>query len=220
MEGPHQIKRDPARLSETNRVEAFSDGVLAIVITLLVIEVRPPETEHGQLLAGLLAQWPSYLAYLTSFIYVGVIWLNHHVLFNRIARVDRGLTLANLVLLLTTAFLPFPTAVLADSIQEGDPANMSVAIALYALVAGLMCVSWFLIFVYLSRHPRLLAGVEASFFRAELIRPLMGMLGYAVAGAIGLFAPVVVPLTVFLMLPAFYYLTAHGIRHAGPVRAS
>ena len=211
MDGQRNADRDPARLSETNRVEAFSDGVLAIVITLLVIEVRPPETEHGQLLAGLLEQWPAYLAYLTSFVYVGVIWLNHHVLFNRIARVDRGLTLVNLVLLLTTAFLPFPTAVLADSIQEGDPANMSVAIALYAFVAGLMCLSWLLIFVYLSRHAGLLAGVEASFFRKELIRPLLGLFGYAVAGVIGFFTPVVVPLVVFLALPTFYCWTAHGM---------
>lgn len=82
--------RDPAWLSETNRVEAFSDGVFAIVITLLVIDVRPPATQSGRLLHDLLAQWPTYLAYLTSFAYIGVIWLNHHALFRRVQRVDRG----------------------------------------------------------------------------------------------------------------------------------
>jgi uncharacterized membrane protein len=206
MSAESGAQRDPARLSETSRVEAFSDGVLAIVITLLVIEVRPPETQHGHLLLDLLAQWPAYLAYLTSFAYVGVIWLNHHALFNRIRRVDKGLNLANLVLLLTTAFLPFPTAVLADAIQEGDPANMSVAAALYALVAGLMCASWLLIFGYLSRRPGLLAGVDASFYR------------YGFAGAIAFVTPVIVPLLTFLALPAFYYLTSHGMR-GGPDRS-
>jgi uncharacterized membrane protein len=218
MSAESGAQRDPARLSETSRVEAFSDGVLAIVITLLVIEVRPPETQHGHLLLDLLAQWPAYLAYLTSFAYVGVIWLNHHALFNRIRRVDKGLNLANLVLLLTTAFLPFPTAVLADAIQEGDPANMSVAAALYALVAGLMCASWLLIFGYLSRRPGLLAGVDASFYRREQIRPAVGMAGYGFAGAIAFVTPVIVPLLTFLALPAFYYLTSHGMR-GGPDRS-
>jgi len=145
--------RDPAWLSETNRVEAFSDGVFAIVITLLVIEVRPPATQGGRLLHDLLAQWPAYLAYLTSFAYIGVIWLNHHALFRRVQRVDRGLNLVNLLLLLTTAFLPFPTAVLSAAVQEGDRINTSVAVAVYALVAGLMCASWLLIFGYLARRP-------------------------------------------------------------------
>jgi uncharacterized membrane protein len=65
-------------LAATGRVEAFSDGVLAIVITLLVLELRVPQYKHGELLTALLHEWPSYLAFLVSFVYIGVIWLNHH----------------------------------------------------------------------------------------------------------------------------------------------
>lgn len=72
---------DPARLAVTGRAEAFSDGVFAIVITLLVLDVRAPDSAGSGLLGDLLAQWPAYLGYLTSFLYVGVIWLNHHALF-------------------------------------------------------------------------------------------------------------------------------------------
>jgi uncharacterized membrane protein len=80
-----------ARLSDTARVEAFSDGVFAIIITLLVLDLRKPEVGPGQLLSGLLQQWPTYLAYVTSFLYVGVVWQNHRAAFNRICLIDRGL---------------------------------------------------------------------------------------------------------------------------------
>ena len=203
--------RDPARLAETGRTEAFSDGVFAIVSTLLVLDVRAPDSSPSGLLNDLLAQWPAYLGYLTSFLYVGVIWLNHHALFNRIQRIDKRLNLTNLVLLLTTAFLPFPTSVLATATQDGDPRNISVAVALYALVAGLRCVSWLLIFSYLTRHPDLLAGVDGAFFVRERLRAWAGMAGYALAGVLGFVTPVAVPLIVLLALRVFYFLTSHGL---------
>jgi uncharacterized membrane protein len=81
-------------LAESGRIEAFSDGVLAIVITLLVLDLRAPE-ERGAMLHQLLQQWPAYVAYLASFAYVGVIWVNHHQLFTRIAAVDTGLLWRN-----------------------------------------------------------------------------------------------------------------------------
>ena len=95
--------------SDTRRAEAFSDGVLAIIITLLVLELKPPQGEPGRLLAGLLAQWPTYLAYVTSYLYVAVIWLNHKATFKRIHTIDRGLHWANVGVLFTTALLPFAT---------------------------------------------------------------------------------------------------------------
>jgi uncharacterized membrane protein len=92
------------------RLEAFSDGVFAIAITLLVIELRPPELHAGQRLAqALWQQWPSYLAYLVSFATIGVLWLNHHWLFEQVVQVDGPLLVLNLAWLLWTALLPFPT---------------------------------------------------------------------------------------------------------------
>lgn len=98
--------RRTAPRTDTSRAVAFSDGVLAIVITLLVLDLQPPEHEPGQLLAALLDQWPTYLAYLTSFLYVGVIWLDHKAAFNRISELDRGLQWANLAILLIRSRWP------------------------------------------------------------------------------------------------------------------
>jgi uncharacterized membrane protein len=85
--------------SETARIEAFSDGVFAIAITLLILEIKVPSQDHGSL-AALLRQWPSYLAFLMSFTYIGVMWINHHRMFTHIKRSDDVLLLLNLLLLL------------------------------------------------------------------------------------------------------------------------
>ncbi len=103
-----------------SRLEAFSDGVLAIAITLLVIDLRPPQLEPGKRLAHALWQhWPSYVAYLVSFLTIGVLWLNHHWILEQVVQVDGPLLVLNLNVLLRTALLPFPTAVLAEHLGRG-----------------------------------------------------------------------------------------------------
>src|SRR5262245_44621623 len=103
-----------------NRLEAFSDGVFAIAITLLVIEIRPPELDGGESLAHALGQqWPAYLGYLLSFLVLGVMWLNHHRIFEPVRRVDGAVLVLNLNLLLWAALIPFPTAVVADFLRDG-----------------------------------------------------------------------------------------------------
>jgi uncharacterized membrane protein len=101
------------RLSASTRVEAFSDGVLAIAITLLVLNLHAPSQSAGTL-SELASQWPAYLAYLASFGYIGVIWVNHHQLFTRIAAVDLGLLWRNLVLLLGVSVLATHERLLAQ----------------------------------------------------------------------------------------------------------
>jgi uncharacterized membrane protein len=97
----------------TGRVEAFSDGVLAVAITLLVLDLRLPRVE-GSLWHALLVLWPAGAAYVTSFIVIGVMWANHHSLFDGIARVDRPLLFLNLLLLLVIVTVPFSTSLVAD----------------------------------------------------------------------------------------------------------
>jgi uncharacterized membrane protein len=109
------------RLSGSTRVEAFSDAVFAIAITLLVLDLHAPS--GGDMLHHLLQQWPGYLAYLASFGYIGVIWVNHHQLFTRIASVDLGLLWCNLGLLLGSSVLPFPTAVLSSAFRNRGRSN-------------------------------------------------------------------------------------------------
>ena len=109
-------------------MEAFSDGVLAIVITLLVLDLRVPAA-RGAVTTELLSQWPAYLAYLASFAYVGVIWVNHHQLFTRIAAVNAGLLWRNLALF-PTSVLPFPTGALGAAFQHGTHSNRTAAMVL------------------------------------------------------------------------------------------
>jgi uncharacterized membrane protein len=195
------------RLSDSARVEAFSDGVLAIVITLLVLDLRAPT---GHMLTDLLRQWPAYLAYLASFGYVGVIWVNHHQLFTHIAAVDSGLLWRNLALLLGTSVLPFPTAVLGNAFQYGNHSDEVTAFVLYALVAAVMALTWLLLFHYLSTSERLLEpSTPPSFFAAERRRALLGLIAYLLAAVLALVLPVG-SLIIVCVLPVFYGLTSEG----------
>jgi uncharacterized membrane protein len=99
--------------TETTRIEAFSDGMFAIAITLLILEIKIPPAGQGNLAAALLRQWPSYLAFFLSFAFIGIMWMNHHRMFRHIERSNDTLLVLNLLLLLGVTAIPFPTAVLA-----------------------------------------------------------------------------------------------------------
>jgi uncharacterized membrane protein len=129
---------------DTGRTEAFSDGVFAIAITLLILEVNVPETSFDNLWRGILDQWPSYLAYATSFITIGGIWLAHHGLFRRLRFANRQLMLINLGLLMMVSFLPFPTKLMAEAIHDSD-AERAAAIfygATLLVISSLLSALW------------------------------------------------------------------------------
>ena len=118
-------------MNEKARLEAFTDGVLAIAITLLTLDLKVPPHGSGRPLSqALLHEWPSYLAYLVSFLVVGIIWVNHHAMFQLVRQVDRKLLFLNLVLLLFVVLIPFATATVADyfSLHDWDT---QVAMMLY-----------------------------------------------------------------------------------------
>ena len=121
------------RLSESSRVEAFSDGVFSIAITLLVLELAIPAVRDG-FLHDLVDEWVSYIAYLAAFGSIGVLWMGHHTVFSRIRAVDAGLLWRNLVLLLTVSVVPFPTAVIASAFRVGSEADQAAAVVAYAVV--------------------------------------------------------------------------------------
>ncbi len=111
------------------RLEAFSDGVFAIAITLLVLDIHVPEARSGVSLAHQLgAQWPSYAAYLTSFLTIGIIWINHHAMIRRLRAVDHTIMTLNLLLLLTIGMLPFTTALVAAYVKQGHGQHLAAAI--------------------------------------------------------------------------------------------
>jgi uncharacterized membrane protein len=110
----------------TGRMEAFSDGVFAIAITLLILEVSVPESEFEHLWHGIAHQWPAYLAYATSFLTIGGIWMAHHAIFRRLEFANQRLMVLNLLLLMATAFLPFPTKLMAEAVHDQDAARTAV----------------------------------------------------------------------------------------------
>ncbi|WP_202864624.1 TMEM175 family protein [Micromonospora endolithica] len=198
--------------SDTSRAIAFSDAVLAIIITLLVVDLRVPDVPPGRLLIGLLEQWPGYVAYLASYAYVAVVWLNHKVAFNRVKESDRGLHWVNFFVLFTTALLPFPTAVVSDALQKHDQQDQRVAVAFYALIGALLCASWLAFFHYLARHRDLLKeGVSERHFPAERVRALVGVILYVAAGLIGYLVAPLAGLVIFAVLPVFYAVTSAGL---------
>jgi uncharacterized membrane protein len=162
------------------RLEAFSDGVLAIAITLLVIELRPPQLQAGERLApALWQQWPSYVAYLVSFVTIGVIWLNHHWILEQVVQVDGPLLVLNLNMLLWAALLPFPTAVLAEHLTaRGEAAR--TATALYSGVLVLLALAGVALFSWVIHDDRL-HRLPPVVVRATRVQFLAGLAMYGVA---------------------------------------
>ena len=201
------------RLSPTARTEAFSDGVFAIAITLLVLEVHVP-TGTG-VLAALLHAWPNYLSYLATFLTVGVIWLNHHGVFAKIRHIDRVLQWWNLLLLLFVSFTPFPNALLSEYLEAKGgllSADARVAAAVYALVFAAATIPWLGIWLHVAKHPELLEpGWTAGYAKQEVKRSAVGIVvytvGIAVAGALPLLA-----IVLFALAAVFYAATSGGSR--------
>jgi len=119
---------------DKGRVEIFSDGVFAIAITLLVLDISVAPADYDHLRHALANEWPAYLAYVTSFLTVGSVWIAHHGLFSRLRFIDPTLLRLNLLLLMTAAFLPFPTSVLAQALHHGGTAERT-AVVFYGAVA-------------------------------------------------------------------------------------
>jgi len=206
------------RLSQTGRVEAFSDGVMAIAITLLVLDLKVPsdaETrEAGSLVAALGQHWPSYLAYLAAFLTIGIIWLNHRAFVDKIQRFDNRLHWLNLALLLGIATLPFPTALLAAYLAEGGP-PASTAAAVYGLLSVATALPWTLMWRHIVSHPELLEppfGVDHA--RAELRRASIGPLIYVLAVPLALFLPLAA-LLFYIAIAVLYALTNQGVQAPG-----
>ncbi len=139
----------------TTRLEMFSDGVFAIAATLLVLEITVNGTNTPPLSHQLLHLWPSYLAYTTSFLTIGIIWINHHHLMETIARVDRTFLFINTLLLLVVAFIPFPTRLVAHYL--GNPGEQAAVYA-YGVTLLLMAILFNVLWRYASRDRRLISA--------------------------------------------------------------
>jgi uncharacterized membrane protein len=184
----------------TTRLETFSDGVLAIAATLLILDVHASGSPLGH---GLTSIWPSYVAYALSFTVIGIIWVNHHTVIGLLGQVDRRFLFINLFFLMVVAFIPFPTQLVAEHIRDGG-ADARDAVLAYGITLSLMAVAYNVMWFYAIREgrllrsdadPRVVAGISSAF------RP--GVPIYAVATLVA-FASPAVSLSLFGALALFY----------------
>jgi uncharacterized membrane protein len=165
----------------SRRTEAFSDGVFAIAITLLVLDLVVPsrqEAAEGGLGHALAHEWPAYFAYLVSFLIIGIIWVNHHTMFDKVRLVDRPVLFANLALLLVVSLIPFPTRLLAEYLTAGDGAA-HVAAAVYSATMLAMGLAYTTLWLTLTRDANLLhEGINPRSSRAALRRFGIGNVFY------------------------------------------
>jgi uncharacterized membrane protein len=170
----------PVPETGTGRLEAFSDGVFAIAATLLVLDLNVgTDIANGRLAHALGHLWPNFAAYAVTFATIGIIWINHHQLVGRIARIDRGVLVLNLLLLLFVSFIPFPTRLLASFLRAGS--DQHVAAAVYSSTLLAMGVSFFSIYLYTRRHDLLAGHITPPVARALIARNSAGLAGYAAA---------------------------------------
>ncbi len=193
----------PAGVMGTGRMEAFSDGVIAVAITLLVLDLRVPDADGARSLADALgALWPNYLAYVISFLAIGIIWINHHTLMRRLAGADRSVLALNLVLLMCIAVLPFTTSLMATYLDVPGGRLAAVVYATAFLVTSAVFLA--LEAHVLLRRPHLLrAPLPAGERRAVLRRGALAPPAYLLAGLLGLATPYLT-LAVCVLMGLFY----------------
>jgi uncharacterized membrane protein len=189
---------------DSGRVEAFSDGVFAIAITLLVLDLRV--SGEGPLLHQLLAAWPHYFAYVVSFLTIGIMWMNHHTILAHVKRVDRPLLVLNLLLLMGIVVIPFPTTLVAEHLTG---AGGKVATVTYGLVMIVISAGFAALWVYVVTHaPSLGAVVPQGALRQSVPGFTLGGAVYAAGTLIAAFWSPVAGLIIFGAL-AVYYLFEH-----------
>jgi uncharacterized membrane protein len=198
------IQRLEAR--ESGRMEAFSDGVFAFAMTLLVLGLRDPTLEStGSLLQGLFGEWPAFLAFGISFTTILVNWMNHHNLFTYVRRIDGPFMLLNGLLLLATTLIPFTTSLVADHILLADSGT---AAEVYSGTFLFVALAWNLLWQYAARHPGILASsVSDAEIRTTTRQFLFGPMLYVVAFVAAFFSGIA-SLAINLIVLTFYAIFA------------
>ncbi|MFZ0044049.1 MAG: TMEM175 family protein [Solirubrobacteraceae bacterium] len=190
----------------TSRLESFSDGVMAVAITLLVLGISVPEPRAGASLGHELGtRWPEYAAYAVSFMTIGIIWINHHVMISRLREADHPILILNLLLLMSIGILPFATSLMATYLRQSQ--GQTLAAVIYA--GSLLVMSVFFSLLnhtilikkpHLLREPLSLEGRRRIFRRA-----FAGVIPYAVATPLGVVSPYLT-IGICALIAAFYML--------------
>ena len=203
------------------RLEAFSDGVLAIAITLLVLEIKIEPAEFAHLWRALADEWPAYLAYVTSFLTIGAVWLAHHGLFVRLQAIDPVLMRLNLLLLMAVSFLPFPTGLMAEALRSTESAERA-AVVVYGVLAGTIELLLANASRYAAAHPELLREGAAPPPRVDRAR---GGIRFSLYGVLLLAGVLLLPRLAafgYFAVAAYAVLSPRGegrLTLRGPLRA-
>jgi uncharacterized membrane protein len=200
---------------DSRRAESFSDGVFAVAITVLVFNLLPIADKNAGFLTvrgsnGLTHYWPAYLAYVVSFLTIGIMWVNHHTMLSQVTLVDRRVLILNLFLLMGIVAIPFPTALVADHLTgtDGGAGQARVAAVTYGLVMIAISIGFAALWLYLAAHQQALgARRKVQVPRMSTFRFTAGNVGY-VAGTVIAFVSPVAALIIFGLL-AVYYMFEH-----------
>lgn len=190
-------------LMSLNRFEAFSDGVFAIAVTLLVLEIKAPNLTNAtssEVVTKLLQIFPHVLSYITSFIVIGVIWINHHALFHFLKRVDRTVLVINLLLLMCVAFIPYPTALI------GEFGSSLPVVVFYGLSLALTGFVYNLLWFYIVYRYIVSEGLihQTSILKAT-IWSLSYPISYLIAAGFA-FVSLNLSILLYILIPLFYLL--------------
>ncbi len=187
----------------TSRLEAFSDGVFAVAITLLFFNLKVPDLSNGNLGHALANQWPSYLAFVISFFTIGVCWVNHNSIFDRVSVADRALLFTNLGLLLGIVCIPFTTSLAATWYNQKS--NAKLAIAIYCANWVLVSLFFMLILGHLYTHEHLAERSKGVTIKSLLSKGYIGLTAYIVATLMALISPVVAYLICAFLIVFFVF---------------
>lgn len=194
----------------TSRIQALADGIFAIAATLLVLELPIP-SESADLLSDLAHDWPSYAAYVVSFLTIAIVWINHHAQMDFVAKSDRGLLELVLLLLLFVAAVPWPTALLADYLRDSEQGT--VAAVIYGVVLGAMATTFAATWWYLGHNENLLKPKMAPRVPIAMRRSLVGPVVYLLGVILALFTPIGA-FAVFAGVAVFFAISGRGTRKA------
>ena len=194
-------------------MEAFSDGVIAVAITLLVLGIQVPEPARNQnLLDELARHWPSYAAYVTSFLTIGIIWINHHAMIDRLRRTDHVILILNLVLLMSIGIIPFATSLMAAYLRQSS--GESVAAAVYSGSFLVMSIAFAILnwAILLEKAGQIGDELSLAQRRAILRRSIIGLIPYALATALAFVSPYLT-LAICAVVAAYYaHPAASGVQ--------
>jgi uncharacterized membrane protein len=194
--------------SDTSRLETFADGVMAVAITLLILEVHVPQHAEGRLGQALIHLWPAYAAYVTSFLTIGVIWVNHHRMFKLIERTTHTFLMLNVAFLMVVSFVPFVTAMVGDYIRSES--SVRVAALSYGIVMIALALMFNAVWLYAAKDHRLLVeGLRDEDIAAGTKSYRLGPVIYTVVTLLAFVNPYV-SLALYAALAAYWLLPGSG----------